>query len=287
MSRVAARCPSCQSVFFVSAAQGKVANNLVRCGRCGHLFGVSENLSDSPPEVEAISRSPEITIESEPAAADELNDSEEAFTITEEVEEEGSGENSVVSGDAPVSIFDLSKLAKDLPDDFQFGSAVAEKQGFRRQFSLVLAIAIVTLIGVGGQFVFFKLPTLSQQLAYRPWLERFCALLSCELDEYSARGLISVEHLQVRAHPDLEGILMVELVLINTASIGQAYPPLLLRFEDLSGEPVAARRLFAVDYLPRSLRADRLMPVDKAVSIKLAIVDPGERALSYSVTVVE
>jgi len=281
VSKVAARCPSCQSVFFVSAAQGKVANNLVRCGRCGHLFSVLENLSDSLPEPEVVPGPPE----SEPEMEDGLSDGEEALAIIDEPEGDSSVEASAQLDDVPASTFDLSNLAAHLPDDFELESASTEKTGFGRQLSLGLVIVTFALIGLGGQFVFFKLPTLSQQPAYRPFLQAFCDVLPCQLEVYSKPELVRVEQLLVRAHPDLEESLVVELVLINMASLEQPYPPLILRFDDLNGEQVAARRLFAKEYLPRSLRADGLMPVDKAVSIKLGILDPGERALSYSVSV--
>lgn len=285
MSRIAARCPSCQSVFFVSAAQGKVANNLVRCGRCGHLFSVLENLSESLPEPEPPPGPPETEIEPEPEIEGGLSNSEETLAIIDGPENDSSAENSTALDDVPAATFDLSNLASRLPDDFELESDSAVKTGFGGRLSLALVIVIVALIGLGGQYVYFKLPILSQQLAYRPWLHNFCALLPCELDAYREYSLISVEHLQVRAHPDLAGSLMVELVLTNMASLEQAYPPLILRFDDLSGEQVAARRLSAAEYLPRSLSANQLMPVDKAVSIKLAILDPGDRALSYSVSV--
>ena len=290
MSRVAARCPGCQSVFFVSAAQGKVANNLVRCGRCGHLFDVLENLSESLPEPEAVPEISDTEIEPESASEGELGDSEEALAIIDGPDIDGPEDDSSVEDTAaldgvPASTFDLSNLAAPLSDDFDLESTSAEKKGAGRQLSLALAIVIIALIGLGGQFVFFKLPILSQQLAYRPWLQSFCVLLPCELDAYSDHSLISVEHLQVRDAPDLEDSLLVELVLTNRASLEQAYPPLILRFDDLSGEQVAARRLSPAEYLPRSIRAGGLMPVDKAVSIKLAILDPGDRALSYSVSV--
>lgn len=305
MSSVAARCPGCQSVFFVSAAQGKVANNLVRCGRCGHLFSVLENLSDSPPEPEVVPgpSEPDLAseIESEPQpeleAEGELSDGEAADAVIAESlefnaqgeegepEDDSSEEGEAELGDSPAPAFDLSNLASGLPDDFELQSSATNKTALRRQLGLGLLIVVLALVGLAGQFVYFKLPALSQQLAYRPWLQSFCALLPCELEAYSEPGLISVERLQVRAHPDLEGSLMVELVLINMARLEQAYPPLILRFDDLSGQQVAARRLSAAEYLPRSLSADRPMPVDKAVSIKLAILDPGERALSYSVSV--
>ena len=156
--------------------------------------------------------------------------------------------------DAPVSNLGLPNLAARLPDDFDLDSGSTKKKDLRRQLSLALVIVLVALIGLGGQFVFFKLPALSQELAYRPWLQKFCSLLPCELDAYSEHSLISVERLQVRAHPSLEGVLVVELVLTNRASLEQVYPPLLLRFDDLSGDQVAARRLSAEEYLPRSIK---------------------------------
>jgi len=296
VSSVAARCPDCQSVFFVSAAQGKVANNLVRCGRCGHLFSVLENLSDSPPELVSESEI-DAASEAELEADSELGDGEVADAVIDEsLEGNTQGEDAEFEGDSsethgaalggsPAPAFDLSNLATSLPADFELQCSATDKTAVRRQLSVGLLIVVLGLAGLGGQFVYFKLPALSQQLTYRPWLQRFCAFLPCELEAYSEPGLISVERLQVRAHPDLEGGLMVELVLVNIARLEQAYPPLILRFDDLNGELVAARRLSAAEYLPRNLSADRPMPVDKAVSIKLAILDPGERALSYSISV--
>ena len=274
MSRVAARCPSCQSVFFVSAAQGKVANNLVRCGRCGHLFSVLENLSSSLPEPELVADppKPEIDVAPDPEAEPE----------PELVAQEGAELDAT-----RVPGFALPNVPTRLSDDFELNSPCAKSTNFGRELSLAVLIVIVALAGLGAQYVFFKLPTLSQQLAYRPWLQTFCTLVPCELAAYSAPSLVSVERLQVRAHPDLEGSLVVELVLTNMARVEQVYPPLILRFDDLQGEQVAARRLFAKEYLPSNIRVGGLMPVDKAVSIKLGILDPGERALSYSVSVAQ
>jgi len=284
VSRVAARCPGCQSVFFVSAAQGKVANNLVRCGRCGHLFNVLENLSTSMSEPEVLDTPSEPGVEVEPeslAAVAAIDSVPVELDKTEDCTPE-----SLDGLDAPrASGFSLSNLATSLPDDFNLKNSAATNTGFGRRLALGLLIVVFALVGLAGQFIYFRLPTLSQQLAYRPLLQSLCDVLPCQLEVYSKPELVRVEQLLVRAHPSLEESLVVELVLINMASLEQPYPPLILRFDDLSGQQVAARRLTAAEYLPRSLSADGLMPVDKAVSIKLAILDPGDRALSYSVSV--
>jgi len=293
VSRVAARCPDCQSVFFVSAAQGKVANNLVRCGRCGHLFSVLENLSDSLPEPEPVEveSSPEPEVEFELKKV-RLAAESDTGKIAGEIEEEARGaeQSAVAESNEPLnsistSAFDLSSLNTDLPKDFELETTAEQNPGFGRRLSLGLLIIFLSLVVLAGQLVFFNLPQLSQKIDYRPWLQTFCNVLPCELTAYSQPEQVRVEHLQVRAHPDLESSLMIELVLTNTASLEQAYPPLILRFDDLNGEPVATRRLSAKEYLPQSLRGIRMMPIDKSVSVKLAILDPGEQALSYSVSV--
>ena len=261
-----------------------MANNLVRCGRCGHLFSVLENLTDSLPETEVVVRpsEPEIEVESEPVA-----DAATSGGMPSESNEteDSSPEPLDELDDTRASGFDLSNLTTLLPEDFDLENSSAEKTVIGWRLGLRLIIAVFAIVGLAGQFVYFKLPVLSQQLTYRPLLQTFCDVLPCKLEVYSKPELVRVEQLLVRAHPDLEGSLVVELVLINMASLEQPYPPLILRFDDLIGQQVASRRLFAKEYLPRSISADSLMPVDKAVSIKLAILDPGERALSYSIFV--
>ncbi|OUS09554.1 hypothetical protein A9Q90_03130 [Gammaproteobacteria bacterium 54_18_T64] len=298
MSRVAARCPSCQSVFFVSAAQGVVANNLVRCGRCGHLFSVLDNLTASQPEPETV-QSPSLSamaeelkpgLDVEPvseggrAGLPTVQLDEFAELIIPPVTEMPKSES--YAGDRPAELsFTLPNVTLDLPDDFTLTSPAAPAAGLRRSVALALFIISFALIGLVGQLVFFKLPALSQEPGYRPWLLEFCGLLSCELAAYTEPGLVRVEHLQVRAHPDLEAGLLVELVLTNTAHLEQAFPALILSFDDLSGRQIAARRLVAAEYLPKSFVQAGPMPINKAVSIRLGILDPGARALSYAVVV--
>ncbi len=185
-------------------------------------------------------------------------------------------------GESP--LFNLPKLAPGLPEDFLLETAPKPKATFWRNIGLSLIILTFGFAGLGGQYVFFHAPKLSQKIEYRPWLQRFCDFLPCELAAYSDLQHIHVERLSVHSHPDLADSLIVELILTNTASDRQAYPGLVLRFDDLAGRQIAARRFSPREYLPQNLATVALMPMDKAVSIKLAIVDPGETAVSYSVS---
>ncbi|OUS11668.1 hypothetical protein A9Q89_08020 [Gammaproteobacteria bacterium 53_120_T64] len=300
MSRVAAGCPSCQSVFFVSAAQGKVANNLVRCGRCGHLFSVVEHLTQSLPEPEEVLRpaEPETPIELQPVlGAGWVGEGDEADLPAAQP---GMPVEAIVLADAGGSELEYGAVASpgesffvppnlrlDLGDDFELTSPAAVAGGLARRVALAVVIVSFALIGLAGQFVVFQLPALSQTPEYRPWLQGFCRLLSCQLAAYAAPSLVRVEHLQVRDHPDLQGSLLVELVLTNTAPLEQAFPVLILSFDELSGRRIAARRLVAAEYLPKSIDPNGRIPVNKAVRIRLGILDPGARALSYAVVVAQ
>jgi predicted Zn finger-like uncharacterized protein len=42
------RCPQCQTVFRITAAQLKVRDGMVRCGRCQHVFAADRHLMPKP-----------------------------------------------------------------------------------------------------------------------------------------------------------------------------------------------------------------------------------------------
>lgn len=348
MTRLIARCPGCQSTFYVTLAQGRAANNLVRCGRCGHLFSVNDHLVDLFPETPkgegpAIPEQLASANKVEAAARPEIPRSELVMMVEEEylapdfsgIDAVGEGlfeydpstaQSDIVLGApdsdseaeskigfdvAPQEVpeiapevnraaflglkvskpdsaksLDLSALTA-LSADFEWEPARAKAfdRGFR--LSLNAFIIVLGLAGLAGQYVYFNVATLSQRVEFRPWLQVFCSALPCEVPAYENRQLIRVDRLVVQSHPDVVGGLLVELILSNSASYGQAYPPLILRFNDLSGERVAIRRLLPREYLPQSIASTAAMPVDKSVSIKLAILDPGGEAVSYSVSIAQ
>jgi len=148
-------------------------------------------------------------------------------------------------------------------------------------WSLGLIAALVLLI---GQSIYANFDTLAHSNA-RPWLARVCALANCRLPPQSDLAQVRASSLIVRSHPTQHGALAVDAIITNLATFPQPYPLLQLQFADLNGVPVAGRRFTPAEYLAGELNGSQLMPVQQPVHIALEIVDPGPRAVNYSLTV--
>ena len=79
----------------------------------------------------------------------------------------------------------------------------------------------------------------------------------------------------------------MDAILINSANFEQPYPGLRLEFSDLNNVLLAARSLQPTDYLRGELAGATKMQVNQPIQISLEIVDPGEAAVNYQLTVVK
>ncbi len=110
---------------------------------------------------------------------------------------------------------------------------------------------------------------------------RVCAWLGCELPALVDLDALASRRLVVGSHPELEGVLRVEAVIVNEAPYPQRFPDLLLRFSDIEGAPLAARRFAPAEYLHGELAGGERMPPGRPIVIALDLLDPGERAVNY------
>ncbi len=86
----------------------------------------------------------------------------------------------------------------------------------------------------------------------------------------------------VRSHPSYRGALVVDAILYNRASFAQPFPLLELRFADIGGQPIASRRFKPSEYLSGELAGQQDMPSQTPIHISLEILDPGSKAVNYS-----
>ncbi|MFZ5560064.1 MAG: DUF3426 domain-containing protein [Pseudomonadota bacterium] len=148
----------------------------------------------------------------------------------------------------------------------------------------LLGWSFLCLLGVGmlaAQFVYFNFETLAIDSRARPVFEQACAQLGCRLPDIPAPGKIRVEELVVRKHPSVEGALVVDAIVKNSATFPQPFPALRLHFSNSADEVVASRVLKPLEYLQGEARLLRRMPPDTAMHVSLEIVDPGKDAISY------
>ncbi|MBI6926019.1 DUF3426 domain-containing protein [Pseudomonas putida] len=134
------------------------------------------------------------------------------------------------------------------------------------------------------QYVWFHFDELSRQDQYRPLFEQVCPVVGCQVPSRVDVNRIKSSNLVVRSHPDFKGALIVDAIIYNRAPFAQPFPLLELRFSDLNGQLIASRRFKPAEYLSGELAGRGEMPSQTPIHIALDILDPGQRAVNYSLS---
>ncbi|MGL6160500.1 DUF3426 domain-containing protein [Microbulbifer sp.] len=142
-------------------------------------------------------------------------------------------------------------------------------------------LALLLCTALAAQLAYFRFDSLSRQEPWRGLYAAACPLLGCQLPALVDPPAIRTSNLVVRSHPQTQGALVVDAVLLNTAPFAQPFPGLLLSFTDLKNRPVASRRFTPREYLQGELAGRKLMPPGSPVHIAIEIVDPGSEAVNY------
>jgi predicted Zn finger-like uncharacterized protein len=137
---------------------------------------------------------------------------------------------------------------------------------------------------LGGQYLAYNFNELARQDQYRPWFEQLCPLLGCQLPSKVDITQVKSSNLVVRSHPEFSGALVVDAILYNRAPFSQPFPLLEMRFADINGQLLASRRFKPSEYLAGELAGKAEMPPQTPIHIALDILDPGTRAVNYSLS---
>ncbi|UUC49727.1 DUF3426 domain-containing protein [Pseudomonas citronellolis] len=149
---------------------------------------------------------------------------------------------------------------------------------------LWLLLILLALAGLGGQYVAYHFDELAREDAYRPWFAELCPQLGCTLPSKVDVEQIRSSNLVVRSHPDFSGALVVDAIIYNRASFSQPFPLLELRFADLNGQLIASRSFKPSEYLGGELAGRSEMPPQTPIHVSLDILDPGPKAVNYSLS---
>jgi len=145
----------------------------------------------------------------------------------------------------------------------------------------------LTLLAAGllaFQYVWFHFDEMARQDQYRPWFQQLCPTLGCKVPTRVDIARIKSSNLVVRSHPDFKGALIVDAIIYNRAPFAQPFPLLELRFADLNGQSIASRRFKPSEYLSGELAGRGEMPSQTPIHIALDILDPGPKAVNYSLS---
>ncbi|QIH05974.1 MULTISPECIES: DUF3426 domain-containing protein [unclassified Pseudomonas] len=149
---------------------------------------------------------------------------------------------------------------------------------------LWLLLILLAAGGLVAQYIAYHFDELARQDQYRPWFQQLCPEFGCTVPSRVDIDRIKSSNLVVRSHPEFSGALVVDAIIYNRAPFSQPFPLLELRFADLNGHLIASRSFKPGEYLGGDLQDAAEMPPQTPIHIALDILDPGPKAVNYSLS---
>ncbi len=174
-------------------------------------------------------------------------------------------------------------VLQDLEDDPLHLYAQKRPSSLGRRLVWILLV-LIAAAGLAGQYIAYQFDDLARQDAYRPWFQQLCPTLGCTVPSRVDIAHIKSSNLVVRSHPEFAGALVVDAIIYNRATFSQPFPLLELRFADMNGGLIASRRFKPAEYLSGELAGVSEMPSQTPIHISLDILDPGNKAVNYSLS---
>ncbi len=292
MTEIITRCPGCSASFHASLAHLEAANGQVRCGSCLFIFDAcahqieEEQPRDNPTENNLSLDSDDLLIyddmdisvldgyeqeQDEPLQQDLLTTTEQSSAQTET---ETETETSLFGSDEITTTPDFLIAPESAPRNYP-------------KILLWPSLSVLAMMALIFQYIYFHADILGTDPSHRPWLIHFCNITTCKLPIMRDTTKIRSSKLLVHSHPDISGALIVDAVIINEANFNQPFPELALNFEDLQGASVARRNFKPDEYLHGEMTGVTIMPTGQPVRLTLELLDPGPKAVNYSLLIPE
>lgn len=255
------RCPQCQTVFRITAAQLKVRDGMVRCGRCQHVFGADQHLMPKPAK-EAVKAAAPAT---------------RKRAASKKVAAQPGSIAAPIENIAP-------SFPAETPEHHAAPPPLMRLQPVRtRTIYWAAGWALLLLLLAGQTLIFYGYDFTRQTPKLRFIVETLCAPLPCrKLPPIDMRHMDLVET-QVAPHPRYDKALRIKATLVNRADTVQPYPLLEVSLIDSQGQLVARRAYRPREYLSKPEALQKGLPPQVAVSVQLDITSPGAQASGYEV----
>ncbi len=260
-------CPKCETVFRVTTEQLSVADGALRCGACYTIFDASVNMEEAKPQVPKES-------------AGDFRESD-LYAQQKQLNNET---RQAVGGLTKLDTACLEMIEmNDITESFGLIQGTRPRAKVPRAWLWVCILLI--LLGL-SQYLYFNFERYAGDPNYRNHAIQLCALLGCQVAEYNDPGFLSVGDLSIRSDPDNSKALTVNAIIQNSAAFRQRFPEIKLEFYDSSSKSIAKRIFTAEEYLDGDFRSLRFIPGGTEVRFSLRILDPGELAVGYEISIV-
>jgi predicted Zn finger-like uncharacterized protein len=280
-------CPNCETKFRLTETQLELADGMVRCGICQHVFNVYEVSSEPGTD------RPSLPVDHDPAA------DTEAFSSTNHDESDDAHkeytDSIVIDAEAlPTEQTDGDHFNFfDDNDEHSSGHVVPEElrdaygDETHSTFSTILwSIGILFLTAtLFIEYAWFNRNQLSRIPEVQSRIEDICKQTDCRRLTLRAPMKIELVTRNIYSHPNEKDVLLIDVTMKNNASFSQPYPVMKIDFSDIRGGIVASRNFLPREYLaagnkPDDSRPDFLAP-NSSSSITMEILDPGIQAMTY------
>ncbi|ESS70998.1 hypothetical protein MGMO_116c00280 [Methyloglobulus morosus KoM1] len=134
-----------------------------------------------------------------------------------------------------------------------------------------------------GQFIYFEGSKLSQNVTFRPYLEKLCKGIGCQIADY--QNLDEFEVLQGSFIPNSDNTITFKAVINNRAPFKQRLPNIKLTLFDYNEQRLAQRIFNPKDHIPGAGKHLSIAP-DATVSISLSIAAPKTPIGGYTIDLV-
>ena len=251
------QCPHCQHVQSVEIRALSAGRGQLHCDECGRVFDALERLVEDRRELQAtaLQDEPDLFSSQMPVSPERLTGGNgEPF-------EEDLTSDAALLDEAPHFLLDQQ--------------VVAMPHGGRWWLGVVLFAVILS-----AQLVLSQRAQLAEDPGLRPWLQRLCAAVHCDLPAFRDPAQIHLLTRDIQPHPSVPDALLISASFRNDANWPQAWPTLELSLSDLDGRLVALRRFTADEYLGQKA-STQLLDAGQPVAIELELVDPGKQAIAY------
>lgn len=158
-----------------------------------------------------------------------------------------------------------------------------EPQNHTGRTVLMALGALLLILTLAGQYLYFNRDSAARNPQLRPLLDRICNVMGCQLPSQVNLDAIAGTNLVVRSHPHEPNALVIDAIIKNKAGFPQPFPAVLLSFDDLNGNPIARREFQPREYIHDPTIDLQQMPPDTPIHLTLEIVDPGRDAVNYQI----
>jgi predicted Zn finger-like uncharacterized protein len=266
------QCPNCRTSYPVTKKQLRGKKTQLFCSACNKKFKPNILLEEKPSTL----LTEAIVLEERPTAL--LTEAKAEYIPKQDSPKRSSNKHKPENKQFSVNIRRIFNKTKTVSTacDPSLPESTPERlpwESDNTPFNINwLAGIIIGSLLLLAQIIYFQGDALSQNIAYRPSLEKLCGLLGCNLKVY--QNLDEFEVLRGSIIPNNDNTLTIKAVINNQAAFKQKLPNIKLTLLDYNGQIIAQRIFDPKDHLPASAGSQFLIAPDASLSVSLTIVAP-------------